>query len=215
MFSTGFSMNAAALAEGMDGPTIRWLRESAAWKRCAITGSVIIREGSRNFNRLIWMRPDGSCDHYDKRHLFRMAGEHEHFTAGSRRLVVDIGGWRVCPLICYDLRFPVWSRNRGDYDCLLYIANWPKPRRSAWKVLLRARAIENQSYVIGVNRIGRDGQGVAFSGDSAVFDPKGVRLSRTRPDEEYVETLSLSYMKLMDYRAKFRIFLDADDFDLS
>ncbi len=214
MFNTGFSMHAEVLAEAMDGPTVRWLAAQAALKGCAVTGSIIIDEGGRYVNRLIWMRPDGSCDHYDKRHLFRMAGEHEHFTAGTRRLVVDVGGWRICPLICYDLRFPVWSRNRDDYDVLVYIANWPKPRRSAWKALLRARAIENQSYVIGVNRIGRDGRGKAFSGDSAVFDPRGVRLSRIRPHEECVEAVTLSYQRLIDFRAKFRVLLDADEFDL-
>ncbi len=214
MFNTGFSMNAAALAEAMDGPSVSWLAEAAAWKRCVFVGSVIIREGGRHFNRLIWMRPDGSFTYYDKRHLFRVAGENEHFTAGTRRLVVDLGNWRVCPMICYDLRFPVWSRNRGDYDCLIYIANWPKPRRSAWKVLLRARAIENQSYVIGLNRIGRDGLGMVFSGDSAVFDPKGIRLSRTRPHEESVEAVTLSYQKLMDYRDKFQVLHDADGYEL-
>ena len=177
MFSTGFSMDAAALAEDMDGPTIGWMREEAAAMGCVLAGSLIVREGGRHFNRLVWARPDGTLAHYDKRHLFRMAGEQQHYAAGDRRLVVEIKGWRVCPMVCYDLRFPVWSRNRGDYDLLLYVANWPARRAHAWSALLRARAIENLSYVVGVNRIGRDGNGTSYAGDSVALDFLGQPLS--------------------------------------
>lgn len=214
MFTTGFSMNAQALAETAEGATMSWLKEKASGLGCVITGSLIFAEGGRFFNRLIWMRPDGSYDHYDKRHLFRMAGEHEHFAAGSRRLVTDLNGWRFCPLICYDLRFPVWSRSRGDYDALVFIANWPEPRGLAWKSLLPARAIENQAYAIGVNRIGTDGNDRSYSGDSGVYDPSGVLLSQIRPHEESIETVTLSGGKLVDYREEFQVALDADSFSI-
>ena len=214
MFTTGFSMNAAALAEPVDGPTVDWMREKAADRACVLTGSLIISEGGRFYNRLVWMNPDGSFSHYDKRHLFRMEGEHRTFAAGSRRLLVEIKGWRVCPLICYDLRFPVWSRNRGDYDALLYVANWPRARIGAWKSLLKARAIENQAYVIAVNRVGVDGKGITYSGGSGVYDPRGRKLSRLRAGEDRVETLTVSRALLDDYRAGFQVSLDADDFEL-
>jgi omega-amidase len=214
MFTTGFSMNAAALAEPMSGPSVDWMREKAMDQGCVLTGSLIVSEGGRFYNRLIWMNPDGSSSQYDKRHLFRMEGEHRTFAAGSRRLVVETKGWRVCPLICYDLRFPVWSRNRGDYDALLYVANWPQARSRAWKSLLRARAIENQSHVIAVNRIGVDGNGIKYSGDSGVYDPQGLKLSRLRSGEDRVETLAISRAALDEYRAAFQVALDADDFEL-
>jgi predicted amidohydrolase len=214
MFTTGFSMNAQALAETAEGATMSWLKEKASGLGCVITGSLIFAEGGRFFNRLIWMRPDGSYDHYDKRHLFRMAGEHEHFAAGSRRLVTDLNGWRFCPLICYDLRFPVWSRSRGDYDALVFIANWPEPRSLAWKSLLPARAIENQAYAIGVNRIGTDGNERSYSGDSGAYDPSGVLLSQIRPHEESIETVILSGGMLVDYREEFQVALDADSFNI-
>jgi omega-amidase len=161
------------------------------------------------------MRPDGTFVHYDKRHLFRMAGENETFAAGFRRLVIELKGWRFCPLICYDLRFPVWSRNRSDYDALVFIANWPEPRSRAWKSLLPARAIENQAYVIAVNRIGTDGNGRAYSGDSGVYDPRGMLLSRIRPHEEIIETLTLSGRDLVDFRKNFQVALDADSFKIN
>ncbi len=214
MFNTGFSMNAAVLAETSDGPAVRWLAEKASDLGCVITGSLIFAEGGRFYNRLIWMRPDGTFVHYNKRHLFRMAGEHESFAAGSRRLVTDLKGWRFCPLICYDLRFPVWSRNRGDYDALMFIANWPEPRSRAWKSLLPARAIENQACVIAVNRIGTDGNDKAYSGDSGAYDPRGTLLSRTRSHEESIETVTLSGRELMDFREKFQVALDADAFEI-
>lgn len=213
MFSTGFSMDAQTLAEAMDGPTVGWMREEAAALGCVITGSLIVREDGRHFNRLVWARPDGTIAHYDKRHLFRMAQEPQHYAAGSRRVVLELKGWRVCPLICYDLRFPVWSRNRGDYDLLLYVANWPARRAHAWSSLLRARAIENQCYVVGVNRIGTDGNGTAYAGDSVVLDFLGQSLS-SEGGGDRVETTVLDLGSLRAYRESFPAHLDADEFDL-
>ena len=213
MFSTGFSMAAAELAEDMDGPTVDWMREEAAALGCVIAGSLIVRDGGRCYNRLVWARPDGSLEHYDKRHLFRLAGEQEHYAAGTRRLVVALKGWRVCPMICYDLRFPVWSRSRGDYDLLLYVANWPQRRALAWSTLLRARAIENQSYVVGVNRIGKDGNGTPYAGDSVAVDFLGQPLS-SEGGGDRVETAVLDLESLRAYRDSFPAHLDADRFEL-
>ena len=213
MFSTGFSMAAAELAEDMDGPTVDWMREEAAALGCVIAGSLIVRDGGRCYNRLVWARPDGSLEHYDKRHLFRLAGEQEHYAAGTRRRVVTLKGWRVCPMICYDLRFPVWSRSRGDYDLLLYVANWPQRRALAWSALLRARAIENQSYVVGVNRIGKDGNGTAYAGDSVAVDFLGQPLS-SEGGGDRVETAVLDLESLRACRDSFPAHLDADRFEL-
>jgi omega-amidase len=213
MFTTGFSMAAGPLAETMAGATVGWLREEAAAIGCAITGSLIVEENGRHYNRLVWATPDGHCAHYDKRHLFRMAREQEHYAAGSQRLVVELKGWRLCPLVCYDLRFPVWSRSRGDYDVLLYVANWPSRRRSAWSALLRARAIENACYVVGVNRVGRDGNGASYSGDSVALDFLGQVLGGDR-DGGFVETVVLDREALATFRRDFPVHLDADDFEL-
>ena len=214
MFTTGFSMDAESLAETMDGATVGWLREEAAAVGCTITGSLIIRDdGGRHYNRLVWATPDGGIAHYDKRHLFRMAREQEHYAAGSRRLVVEIKGWRVCPMVCYDLRFPVWSRNRGDYDVLLYVANWPARRRAAWSALLRARAIENLCYVVGVNRVGKDGNGATYLGDSAALDFLGQTLGGDRGGD-FVETVVLDRESLATFRRDFPAHLDADEFEL-
>jgi len=213
MFSTGFSMDAEALAEPMDGPTVGWMREEAAAMGCVITGSVIVRDAGRHYNRLVWARPDGTLAHYDKRHLFRMAGEHEHFAAGGARLTVEMKGWRICPLVCYDLRFPVWSRGRDDYDLLLYVANWPARRAHAWSALLRARAIENLCYVAAVNRIGRDGNGASYAGDSVALDFLGQPLS-SEGGGDRVETAVLDMESLRAYRGSFQAHLDADGFEL-
>ena len=166
MFTTGFTMEAEQYAEEMDGATLQWMKKMSHKTQAVITGSIIIKEGGSYFNRLIWMRSDGTYDTYDKRHLFAMAGEHEHYTAGQSRLIIDIEGWRICPLVCYDLRFPVWARNNDEYDVLIYTANWPSMRAAHWNKLLVARAIENQSYVAGVNRVGTDGKGYPYDGDS-------------------------------------------------
>ena len=213
MFSTGFSMEAEQLAEPMDGPTIGWMREEAAALGVALTGSLIVRDEDRCYNRLVWVRPDGSVAHYDKRHLFRMASEHRHYGAGAERLVVEHKGWRICPLVCYDLRFPVWSRNRDDYDVLLYVANWPQRRASAWSALLRARAIENACYVVGVNRIGRDGNGASYAGDSVALDFLGQPLS-SEGGGDRVETAVLDLESLRAYRESFPVHLDADRFEI-
>ncbi|MBK6453097.1 MAG: amidohydrolase [Proteobacteria bacterium] len=213
MFTTGFSMAADSLAETMAGATVGWLREEAAAIGCAITGSLIVEENGRHYNRLVWATPDGDIAHYDKRHLFRMAREQEHYAAGNRRLVVELKGWRLCPLVCYDLRFPVWSRSRGDYDVLLYVANWPARRRAAWSALLRARAIENVCYVVGVNRMGKDGNGASYSGDSVALDFLGQVLGGDR-DGDFVETVVLDRESLSTFRRDFPAHLDADDFEL-
>lgn len=214
MFSTGFSMQPDVLAEAMDGPTLEWLRAKASEKGAVITGSLIIAEHGHYYNRLVWMRPDGSYECYDKRHLFSLAGEEKYYTAGKERLIVELNGWRVCPLVCYDLRFPVWSRNRKDYDLLLYVANWPERRSYAWKQLLIARAIENQAYVAAVNRVGYDGNQVSHSGDSAIIDPLGEVLF-TKPHEPFTETFTLSQTHLKEVRDKFRFLDDADNFIIS
>ncbi|QIP11397.1 amidohydrolase [Spirosoma aureum] len=220
MFTTGFTMDARAVAEPMNLTTFRWLKQMAAQTGAVVTGSYVIQEKGNYFNRLIWMQPDGQFDTYDKRHLFRMAGEDGVYTAGTRRIIKEWKGWRICPLICYDLRFPVWSRNRSlvstdfDYDLLLYVANWPAPRRNAWNTLLQARAIENLSYVIGVNRVGNDGNQHPYSGDSAVIDFKGDVLFR-QADTEISHQQHLSLDDLRAFREKFPANLDADDFTLS
>jgi predicted amidohydrolase len=213
MFTTGFTMDAEGLAETMNGETIGWLREEAAAVGCAITGSLIVRDGGRYYNRLLFARPDGTVAHYDKRHLFRMANEQSHYSAGQHRLIVEWKGWRICPLVCYDLRFPVWSRNRGDYDVLLYVANWPARRRVAWSALLRARAIENLCYAVGVNRIGKDGNGATYAGDSAAVDFLGQSLGGDHGGD-FVETVVLDREALQKYRTSFPAHLDADDFEL-
>jgi predicted amidohydrolase len=213
MFTTGFSMAADSLTETMAGATVGWLREEAAAIGCAITGSLIVEEDGRHYNRLVWAMPDGNLAHYDKRHLFRMAREQEHYAPGNRRLVVELKGWRLCPLVCYDLRFPVWSRSRGDYDVLLYVANWPSRRRAAWSALLRARAIENVCYAVGVNRTGKDGNGVSYSGDSVALDFLGQVLGGER-NGDFVETVVLDRESLATFRRDFPVHLDADDFEL-
>lgn len=215
MFSTGFSMEAAALAEPMNGPTVAWLREQAAAYDAVLTGSMIIEDDGCYYNRLLWVRPDGSLSYYDKRHLFTLAGEQHVYCAGQQRLVEEWRGWRICPLVCYDLRFPVWSRNEADapYDLLLYVANWPAPRRSAWTALLRARAIENVAYTLGVNRVGTDGLGHAYAGDSALLDMQGNYLVQVG-NLETTMTRTLTREPLAEYRAKFPALHDADAFEL-
>ncbi len=218
MFSTGFSMQPESLAEPMDGPTAKWMQDRANQHNRVIAGSVIIKENNQYFNRLLWTSPDKQLIQYDKRHLFRMAGEHEHYGAGTQPVVASVQGWKVCLQVCYDLRFPVWSRNRFqadqfDYDVLMYVANWPTPRRNAWRTLLAARAIENSAYVIGVNRNGVDGNEVEYSGDSIVVDYAGNCLLDLgqQPNQQ---TIKLSRTKLSDFRSKFPVHLDSDSFSL-
>lgn len=212
MFSTGFSMSPEKLAEPMEGPTVQWMKDNARKRRCIITGSVIIEENGNFYNRLLWVQPDGHIGQYDKRHLFGYANEHEHYTAGEKRLIVSVKGFRICLQVCYDLRFPVWARNRDEeYDVLLYVANWPERRSMPWKTLLQARAIENMSYVIGVNRVGTDGNGIMHSGDSSVFDPLGGQVWE-HTGTAICHTLSIEKVKITDARAHFSFLKDADKF---
>lgn len=215
MFTTGFSMRAAELAEPATGPTLRWMQEQAQVLQAVITGSVILEEKGNYFNRLLWVRPDGSYASYDKRHLFGLAGEHEHYTAGQHRLLVQLKGWSICPLICYDLRFPVWSRNHAEspYDLAIYVANWPSRRREAWRTLLRARAIENQCYVLGVNRVGQDGNRHDYSGDSALINYAGETLCELTQLETSVQ-VSISGSELQGFRASLPFLKDADNFSI-
>ena len=214
MFTTGFTMAAPELAETMTGPTLPWLTAQAQKHQAVITGSLIIKESNAYFNRLIWMQPDGNYQYYDKRHLFRMAGETNIYTAGQNKVTPTLKGWRICPLICYDLRFPVWSRNQqNQYGLYLYVANWPEKRRLAWQTLLPARAIENQAYVAGVNRVGVDGNNITYSGDSAVYDPLGQTIWQSH-HQEVSQTLTLDSTVLAAYRQAFPAYLDADNFNL-
>ena len=220
-FTSGFSNDAIDKAETMDGPTVEWMHAQAAQLGAAVCGSVQLRVGDEVFNRLLWVTPDGALSHYDKRHLFRYAREHERYAAGRERLTVEWKGWRICPLVCYDLRFPVYSRNRydverpgaQDYDLLIYIANWPAARAHAWKTLLRARAIENLCYVAGLNRVGTDGGGLNYSGDSAVIDFLGNPASECT-GEEVVVTTTLQAAALAAHREHFPAMLDGDAFEL-
>jgi len=214
MFSTGFTMNASTVAESMNGKAVEWMAKIAAQKNAVITGSCIIKDDGKFYNRLIWMRPDGTYEYYNKRHTFRMAEENKTYASGDKKLIVELAGWKICPLVCYDLRFPVWSRNTGNYDCLIYVANWPERRSYAWRHLLIGRAIENQSYVVGVNRIGKDGKDIDYSGYSVVLNAKGEPISNTKPNTESIETVSLSYQELENYRKEFPVSLDADKFSI-
>jgi predicted amidohydrolase len=228
MFSTGFSMRPEELAETMEGETVQWMKRIAAQKKVILTGSVIIKEEAADgqfnyYNRLIWMLPNGQYGVYDKRHRFAYAGEDDHYTAGSKRLIASVKGWKINLLVCYDLRFPVWARQspprlqergRGgevEYDVLIYVANWPERRIQAWKTLLQARAIENQSYVVGANRVGDDGNKIHYSGESMIIDPLGEVLY-TKKDEEDIYTITLEKTHLDSVREKFPFWKDADAF---
>ncbi|MCE9540768.1 MAG: amidohydrolase [Bacteroidetes bacterium] len=227
MFTTGFSMSPKKFAEPMDGTTVSWMQEKAKEKNCVITGSFICEENGNCFNRLVWVKPDGSYSTYDKRHLFRMANENAHYSAGQKRIIVELNGWKICPLICYDLRFPVWSRNKlvqgskeetypgYEYDLLIYVANWPEVRSYPWKTLLLARAIENQSYVVGLNRVGSDGNKIYHSGDSAMINARGEIISKIEAQEESTETITLNHSELLAYRKSFPATLDADAFEIT
>jgi len=211
MFTTGFTMEADTNAETMDGESIAWMKRVAGDHGVTLCGSLIIEEEKRFYNRLIWMSPNGQYQHYDKRHLFRMAGEDEHFSPGRQRTIVELNGWKICPLICYDLRFPVWSRGVNAFDLMIFIANWPAARRSAWQMLLPARAIENQCYVLGINRIGVDGKGIDYCGDSVAHDYLGNTIIDFGENQR-TETICLDGEALSRYREKFPAYLDADDF---
>ncbi len=218
MFSTGFSMKPEQFAETMEGSTVEWMKRLSASNRVIITGSLIIKEAGNYYNRLIWMMPNGECGYYDKRHLFAFAEEDKHYKAGSKRLIASVKGWKINLQVCYDLRFPVWARQTADknnatpeYDVLIYVANWPEKRIHAWKTLLCARAIENQCYVIGVNRVGKDGNDIYHSGNSLVIDPLGEVLYHMA-DEEDVFTITLQKDWLEEVRTKLPFLKDGDEF---
>jgi predicted amidohydrolase len=212
MFTTGFSMDPANNAEAMNGNSMNWMAEQAEKTGAAITASLIIEENGRYYNRLIWMTPAGRYQTYDKRHLFAMAGEHEHYEAGTERLIVEYKGWRICPMICYDLRFPVWSRNDDAYDLLIYTANWPDRRAYDWQTLLRARAIENQCYVLGVNRVGMDPNGYVYQGDSCVIDPGWRQTLYEAKGVTAVHTEKISAQQLLAVRGQLPFLADRDGF---
>lgn len=234
MFSTGFSMKPRELAESMEGKTVGWMKRVAAGKKIILTGSLIIEEEGHYYNRLVWMLPNGQYGYYDKRHRFAFAGEDKHFSQGNRRLIASVKGWKINLQVCYDLRFPVWARQqmnsthmprlKGDqmveegngqraveYDLLINVANWPERRSHAWKTLLTARAIENQCYVVGLNRVGEDGNGIYHSGDSMVVDPMGEVLYQ-KSHEEHIHTITLSRQQLDETRTKLPFLQDADSF---
>ncbi len=223
MFTTGFTMKPEKNAEKQEGKGLLWMRQKAKELKTSITGSICVEEGGNYFNRLYFVGTDGNYKSYNKRHLFRMGNEQNHYQQGKERIIVDVKGWKILPLVCYDLRFPVWSRNKwtvkndvpvAEYDVLIYVANWPEARSYAWKQLLIARAIENQCYVVGVNRIGADGSIIMHSGDSVVINPLGEIISVTKAHQENMETVTLDREFLEGLRKKFPVGLDTDTFDL-
>lgn len=214
MFTSGFTMQPKNVSETMRGKSIQWLKESAIKNDIAIAGSLVIEEGGNYYNRLVFVYPNGHIETYDKRHTFTLAGEHKLYTAGSKRLILDFKGWKICPMICYDLRFPVWARNTENYDLLFYVANWPKPRIEAWHTLLKARAIENMTYCIGVNRIGTDNNALDYNGNSVAFDALGKQISKIKPYENATEVIILSKENLTTYREKFKFLDDKDQFTM-
>ncbi len=215
MFSTGFTMNPYEVAESMDGETILWMQKLAKEKDSAITGSLIIKENEYYYNRLVFVYPSGEMKTYDKRHTFTLAGEHEIYTAGTDKLILEYKGWKICPLVCYDLRFPVWARNVEKYDVLLYVANWPKPRIAAWDALLKARAIENMTYCIGVNRVGFDANKYEYVGHSAAYNGLGEKISNSTPSSETTIIGSLNAKHLNQVRQKLQFLNDMDSFNIS
>ena len=214
MFTTGFSMNASNLAEETNGTTLNWMIAEAKKSNAAITGSVIVSTDTNFYNRLFFVFPDGNYKIYDKKHTFTLAGEHKTYSKGSERLLVEYKGWKICPLVCYDLRFPVWARNTEDYDLLLYVANWPKKRTSAWDALLKARAIENMSYCIGLNRVGLDGNDHDYTGHSAVYDVLGEQISTNDFEKEFIETVTLTKEHIAATRDHLKFLQDRDQFQL-
>ena len=212
MFTTGFSMHPEKLKEQMNGSSVKWMQQVAAQKNAAVVGSLIIEELGKIYNRAIWVFPDGKIESYDKRHLYSMGQEHLHYAPGKDKLIVDYRGWKFCPQICYDLRFPAFARNLEDYDVVFYMANWPSPRHHVWKNLLISRAIENQAYCFGINRVGTDGTGLKYLGDSTSISPKGK--AEFMGENEAVKTFEISYSKLHDFRRKFPLLNDRDTFSI-
>lgn len=215
MFTTGFSMNAEKLAEENDGPALKWMQEIAKTKDVAITGSVIITENGNYYNRLFFVFPDGSYKTYDKRHTFTLAKENLTYTAGKDRLIVNYKGWKICPLVCYDLRFPVFSRNTEDYDLLIFVANWPEKRVEAWDILLKARAIENMTYCIGLNRTGKDGDGYIYNGHTGIYDCLGSPIIEEHREREFTKEACLDKAHLEENRNRLKFLQDRDSFTLN
>jgi len=210
MFTTGFTMNAENLAQPMTGSTVKWLKNKSQQKQADILGSIIVNEEGNHYNRLLWAKPNGQLFTYDKEHLFRLAGEEKIYSASHKKLTVELNGWKIRPFICYDLRFPIWTRNLFPfYDVAIFIANWPEKRSAHWRLLLQARAIENQCYVIGVNRVGMDGNQYPHRGDSSIIDPQGNILFQI-PDDICTTTHQLKYKPIADYRKYFPAWMDAD-----
>ncbi len=214
MFTTGFSMNANKLAEEMNGKTVNWMQETAVKKQSAVVGSVIISENQKFYNRLFFVFPSGEFQYYDKKHTFTLAKEHETYSSGSKKLIVEYKGWKICPLICYDLRFPVWARNVEDYDLLIYVASWPEKRINAWDALLKARAIENMSYTIGVNRIGKDGNNYDYVGHSILFDCLGNPLSKEQNERQETISVQIEKESQDEIRNKLGFLKDKDQFSI-
>ncbi len=214
MFTTGFTMNPNIVSENMQGNTIEWMKQIAKEKKAALTGSIVISENNEYYNRLLFVEPSGKIHYYDKRHTFTLAGEHLVYTAGKKHTIINYKGWKINPLICYDLRFPVWARNTQDYDLLFYVANWPKPRIAAWDALLKARAIENMSYCIGVNRVGLDANNLEYPGHSVVYDLFGNVVETCEDDKEDITIATLSKDHLKNYRQKLQFLNDRDSFTL-
>jgi predicted amidohydrolase len=214
MFSTGFTMNVRPLAEEEPGATLSWMQTEAENHQAAIMGSIIVKEGGSYFNRMYFVFPNREFTIYDKRHTFTLANEHRFFSSGKKQVFIDYLGWKICPLICYDLRFPVWSRNTSNYDLLVYVASWPERRISAWDALLKARAIENMCYTIGVNRVGLDGNGHQYTGHSAVYDSLGECISEKENESEFIETHALDRRLLVSNREHLQFLNDRDEFIL-
>ena len=214
MFTSGFTMHPNHVAESMNGDTVLWMQKLAGLKKAAITGSLVIKENEKFYNRLLFVLPTGKIEYYDKKHTFTLAGEHKAYTAGSKVVIVDYLGWKICPLVCYDLRFPVWARNTNYYDVLLYVANWPKVRIAAWDTLLKARAIENMAYCIGVNRVGIDANNHEYSGHSGAYDFLGKRLDTMPIGLEATQLITLTKAHLVKNRKKLGFLEDRDEFSL-
>ncbi|MBL4724865.1 MAG: amidohydrolase [Lutibacter sp.] len=214
MFTTGFSMHPEEIAESMNGDTVNWMLKLASEKDAAIAGSIIISENNKYYNRFLFVHPSGEINYYDKRHLFTLAGEQEIYTPGKEKLIVNYKGWKICPLVCYDLRFPVWARNVEEYDVLIYVANWPKRRITAWDVLLKARAIENMCYTIGVNRVGVDPNNFEYCGHSAVFDSLGEELTEIKSNQEDIAIITLNKEHIANVRNKLSFLSDKDSFEI-
>jgi omega-amidase len=214
MFSTGFTMNAKLVAERESGKAVNWLIKMATSKNTAITGSLVIEENGNYYNRLFFVFPNGKYETYDKKHLFTLAKEHEHYSGGSEKIIVNYKGFKICPLVCYDLRFPVWIRNVEEYDLLIFVANWPNKRVKAWDALLKARSIENMCYTIGVNRVGLDGNDHLYSGHSAVYDALGEKISKENKETEFIEKVTLSLESVAKTRKEFGFLRDRDAFNL-